>query len=711
MSAPSSKTTTPRSPRRAQAGRRLGLFAACTAVVVVFLLSLSYRRGDPGATRRAVNATELPARSPVLEASVSSDAIPRAEARPRASGVSERTQIPRLVAALGEGASVSGRVVDASGGSVAGALVTTVAPTGGQALPNGVAETDGEGRFRLETSSGWVRLTARADGYSSASLRLFAPAHDATLVMVAASALSGRVLRADSEEPVAGVRVVIESSNGLLVQPLFVSSAADGSFRVDQLPAGRYGLYAAGGGWRSEPLWVSVAVAQSEEVELRALPAAELVGIISRGGQACPNGSILWLGPAPLFTVDDMSAADDQGRVRIEGLPPGSYDLTVNCPPALQRETLELGKEPVVREWDFEPGLVLEGSVRRANGQPLPGAIVIVEPAQPEGASPLGSGAAAVQRQGSECRADAAGEFRCEGLAPGEYDCAVARSGAVGSGQRVLLQGTSKTRVMLMADAEAAIVVHAPGGAAFPSGSTVLARGDTLPAPITGERTATGFRFDHLPLGQYGVYLAGASAREVALERDAEEVELELAVPSAEPITGSVVDEQGVPVLDAWVRARAPAGVDGDSVLTDASGAFETTPLLRGRYDLNVTSPRGEVTVPGIQTGTTDLLVRLPSYGALSGVIESESGTSSAWFSLTLAHEDGSERSLSGDHTWSVPWAAPGRYRLTATSNLGSAALEVVLEPGAERHVTVRVPTAGAVGPVRDLRADGRPAR
>jgi hypothetical protein len=363
------------------------------------------------------------------------------------------------------------------------------------------------------------------------------------------------------------------------------------------------------------------------DVELRAVLATALSGTISRGGSPCAGGYVVWSGPAPLFSGAEIAGGDPDGKVQIEGLSGGTYDITVHCPPLSLSEAMTVGVSPVVRHWDFPAGLTVGGQVRRASGQPMPGVFISMTPVVAAEDSPVEAAAGAVR--GTECQANEAGEFECEGLLPGDYDCSLAGANGATRASRVSLREGSVPRVLIEAAPEATIRVVPNGDAALPTGLVVLAEGSAIPGPMQAERQLDGFIFDHLPLGRYSVHIGTNSAR-VWLQHDGEVVEVELDVPPSRSIRGRVVDETGEPVFEAWVRAENAAalfsGGAGEPALTDERGAFEISAITDGRYDLLVTSTGGEARLRSVQTGTADALVRLGSFGAPSGVVEPEGG-------------------------------------------------------------------------------------
>ena len=190
---------------------------------------------------------------PAKTAAVERRALPDAAPTRAASTTGEDLDGPRVV----------GRVEDATGAPLAGAKVVATndrfvsLDDTERGLPFGrraEAETDASGRYELRVASaGFLKLGARAAGfapYTDDDLTL--PADDVVeldpIVLEPGAILSGHVLDAD-RRPVAGaelVRLDPRDEDGVYFfgsgpAPVAVT-AADGTFRVDQLALGEWKL-------------------------------------------------------------------------------------------------------------------------------------------------------------------------------------------------------------------------------------------------------------------------------------------------------------------------------------------------------------------------------------------------------------------------------------------------------------------------------------
>jgi hypothetical protein len=623
-----------------------------------------------------------------------------------------------------QAAHVAGRVVDATGGSIAGALVSARGSAEAGAGAS-TALSDAAGLFRLEVPAGSTEVMAQAEAYSSSLRRVEAPANNLTLVLVPASNIVGHVFGSGADEPIAAARVSAVSLGGISIRALETRTAEDGSFELSGLAADRYVISASAEGWQETRTWVVLGLSESADLRLNLEPAGKLDANVSVGGEPCAGASLLLDGA---LSVSALAAAD--GALRLSNVQPGHYTARVSCPQALPlTEELDIALgEPLLRHWELDAGLSVRGLVQRANGQPLARASILVMPTDEateeteDGTGEIdkkdGTGEtearqrtdapkavlaqAGGDRSSRECTADDSGAFECAGLAAGAYEVGLLQQEQARSPKvRVSLSPAVETSVVLRAYGSGTIRVRVAGvessGAAF----SVLARKEGEHTELQARPSAEQFVFPDIALGRYRVSLGSLESNGVtaALDRDGQVLNVELPAPSPRRIAGRVVDERGVPLPDAWVRASSETDFMmlqdsvGEPALTDEAGAFVLSGLVDGAYRLNATSPRGEATLPNVAAGSHDVLLRVPSYGALSGTVRTSDGAPVSNFSLSYTHENGDGASVPGSNgQWSIDWLAPGQYALSVDSELGAASASAsVPESGETAQLTLTV--------------------
>lgn len=259
--------------------------------------------------------------------------------------------------------------------------------------------------------AGEVEVLAQAEAFSTGLRRVFAPARGVTLVLAPGAEIIGRVVDAE-EQPVAGLNVRARGTHDHEELRLATKSDAAGEFRIAGVPGGgSYEVMATGPTFQSDARQVPVEIGRSSDpVLLRVQRATALTGRVQRSGEPCAGAHVSASGPSAAAT-----RASASGVVRLDGLLPGSYRVAVYCSEALPLfESIELGDQPLHRDWAVLPGLSVQGTVLNAAGEPVPNASI--------GCRPLSDSS---DKPSTTCGSSAGGAFTCSGLVPGDYLCAV----------------------------------------------------------------------------------------------------------------------------------------------------------------------------------------------------------------------------------------------------------------------------------------------
>ena len=261
------------------------------------------------------------------------------------------------------GARLAGRVLDATGGPVSGAMVRVLR----RALPHDttVASSGPDGSFAVWIAPGPVTVMADAAAYVPARVAHVAPSSDLVLRLTPGATLSGRVVAKGTGEPVADVRIRAIPSNGW-PDPTRPSATSDsgGAFQIQGLEPGSYALLAEGLGWRGESPPIDLGLAKSVDgVTVTVAPATIVSGKVVHADRSepCSRGSVT-LGPndssppgrnatRPAAPVPMMVAElEADGSARLTAVPPGSYRVDVDCADAFLTDgpaTLEVGPDKV----------------------------------------------------------------------------------------------------------------------------------------------------------------------------------------------------------------------------------------------------------------------------------------------------------------------------------------------------------------------------
>jgi len=597
-------------------GKR-GLFCALFVAAVAGICGFARWPARAPATRALLGS---PVRSEASQRSrANSPRIAVERAPSTAPQPSARSDIAVVLVMQEGGARVTGTVADALGGPIAGAWLDARSLRDGARV---LGVSDAGGRFQLDVAPGEHEIVARAAGYSEQQLPALAPSEGLAFVLAAGSSIVGRVVEQDSRTPVADLGVSVWSvADGLGIAARSARTRADGTFVFDDLAPGAYSLQAISERFRSDERRVPLGLSEvSEPIELVVRQATQVAGSVLIEGVPCTRGWVELKG-----AIETQMPVDAQGHFAFDGVPKGHYEVTPSCEGALsQTEPLEVGSDRLTRVWKLSRGLQVTGAVSTPAGKPAPGVLVEVYP--------IGE---AADRAGTRCTTDDRGEFACSGLAAGAYECTVApgvpaRSDSI----RVALRVGSSARIELQMYAEAAIHARLASADGFDPRALVLLAKRPDGATTVAERRGDVFVFAPLALGSYEVTRESGPADEVQhvqLTREGQIAELSLSFAAPHTLSGRVIDDLGVGVPDAWVRASGVSAYarSGVPVLTDARGDFAVKGLAPGKYRLEASSGHGQGELEEIASDSRGALVRLLSFVA-PAASDSRSGNTGA---------------------------------------------------------------------------------
>ena len=123
---------------------------------------------------------------------------------------------------------------------------------------------------------------------------------------------------------------------------------------------------------------------------------------------------------------------------------------------------------------------------------------------------------------------------------------------------------------------------------------------------------------------------------DVRLNLHLREQHVEVVMRPAEPLGGVVVDEEGAPVPDAFVTAKARSET---TIVTDRSGRFLFEHLEPGFYEVLALGTGNQFSRGGpFETGTMDCLIRLSRGCAIMGRVIGPDGAGVGGFRLVVSH-------------------------------------------------------------------------
>lgn len=603
------------------------------------------------------------------------------------------------------------RVLDDAGAPVALAHVRAEREDDASSFVLADTDADGTARFAVLAPGRWV-LRADADGAAPAGGVWRVPASETpTLTVHAAGRVGGIVLGADGT-PADGAEVSIVGS-GIWPERI-VHAGVDGRFSIEGVPPGVYEVGASQGSARAEPrggLRIEAGARVVLSFSLR--EGASLTGVVVDSASGAPvDGARVRVSTALLSLDTRAATTDGSGRFVLTGFPPGeelhveaSADGYVSsiasaCVPGVActvRLEAASSVSGVVLDEDARPianasiEIVGEGSyghpVRLRSGEGslvggVPGRLAVTAEVPPIPIHPgetthvvstLGSS------EGSAVRTNARGEFRVEGVPPGNLEV-VARADGYAAGRSAALAiapGESRNGVEIVLGQGGRIEGHVVDENGDGVGGVVLEhRSELDPVPrivlsgVDGGFVVEGVR-------------GAVSLRAIAAGRPAVETRLEVepAVttsttlrldPQGLSLAGRVVDARGRPVDGAQVRIESmrPGGGVVRTVTSEVDGTFLAERIPRP--PLRVVADHREYAIgAGVDVASLDVPIEI----TLARPVTVRGSVADGWTDLGLP---GAEirlvstsvppvvRSIESDDdgVFVVPRVAPGRWTL-----------------------------------------------
>jgi len=509
---------------------------------------------------------------------------------------------------LPKGVRVTVRVVDSRGAPVADAMLRLWRqPLGASGLADRFARTDTQGEYMFADlpPSAWAMLTA--------SHRLFGPlawrrvefpaagTRTVTLRMPAGRTLRGRVVDADTGEPIPGGRVGLGWTLHKAVPTdndgQYVLHGWTGSFYVD--------LHAAAPGYGGEKKRGPF----GDAVDFRLRRGVTVTGrIVAAAGAPVPSARVALA--AGSLAETQVGATDLHGRFELEGVRRASGQTLVLVAPGFgrtlldidvpDRDTLDLGDVRMAR------GHEIEGRVVGADGRPVPEVAVELRGANADrDRLRPGKPAFSTRRGNLETRrTDDRGSFRFNDLAPGTYEVS-----AKPLGQRyistsvIILDGENPDAVTLRLRDGCLLRVHVTDDLGAPvayAHVSAVAQDEYGITCMTDSRGWAAFQTEKS--------VASVEVTPVFAERDylappirsvePDESSIEIVMQRAQTAVGRVLDADGKPVAQAVLvifQNGEPltqlSPFSGNVVNSDLEGRFKVLLPERGRVDI-VAMPR-----------------------------------------------------------------------------------------------------------------------
>ena len=559
------------------------------------------------------------------------------------------------------GGSISGTVRDGEGNPIAGAQVTVSRQP--CCLGDG-ATTAADGTYTVsDLPPGSYSVFADAVGYVGAYWNDGGSPGSATYVDVAGGAdvagidfalgptgsISGTVTDSHGA-PIAGATVsawAIECCGG----GGSATTAADGTYTIDDLDPASYEVFASANGYAAEyydntydyssgtPVGVSEGTTH-EGIDFSLVDGASISGtVLAQDGTPLANAYVD-ASSMPCCVGGGAAPTDAGGHYTVGNLPAGSYSLQVyaNGYPTQYYDgvydtstatavTVSVGEARTGIDFQLQPGGQITGTVT-ADGSPVAGAYVSAYPA----------GGCCGYGGGTTTASD--GTYTIDTLAPGSYVVSVS--------------------------AQSFVPQYYDGATDYASATAVA---------VTSGGTTSGIDF---------------------------------ALSAGGAIEGTVRDTGGGPLAGAYVSAYNTSSGGGGSATTDSDGHYHIQGLVDANYDVyasavgyagqyynGVYSSAAATVVPAAAGATTTGIdFALPAAGTISGHV-TLSGTQPPYVYVYAVGNFGAccpfgSSSINLDGSYSIPNLPPGDYTVYAIADgYDTQYYDHVQDPGAATPVTV----------------------
>ncbi|MBV8517222.1 MAG: carboxypeptidase regulatory-like domain-containing protein [Acidobacteria bacterium] len=629
----------------------------------------------------------------------------------RAKSVSATAAPEPMSVALDPSVEVSGRVTR-GGNGVEGVTIfamsedpvnTTTGPDGSFVLAN--------------LAPGPIRLMLRKDTeFISDSRSVTAPARDFTIDLPAGTRVSGRVIDKTSRKPLTTFQAGLSVSRGgggmMMVAPPMLQSftSDDGSFTLDNVPAGAVNLTAQAPGYTSGRTTVTVEEGKPlDNVELALEPGVRLTGKVTGPDGAPVSDVTVRVAFSPERGMrngpnDRRATTDANGEYVLDSLDAGTETIEFTHPKYLAtRQDVELKGTDTRLDAQLSAGLRVSGVVVTDNGAPAADADVE---------------AMAAGGSNRSTRADANGAFSFDALSPVRYRFLASKNGFA-SGHVDDFDVTNNTPLRIVLGSGGTIYGHVTGLSENDLANAVVdARGNGSTSTSAVDSSGN-YRIEGAPTGTVQVSASvtarGFTSRKMTAVQTVEvssgsAQQVDLQFRSDTTVRGHVT-RNGQPLGDASVmfmpRVRGQANA---STTTDAAGNYTLSGIDDGDYavyvvDMQRFSPyTTQYEVHGSATFDIDYTAAsLQGRVINASTNEPLEGADVQLRSTTPSETLRASRGVASDSNgaFTLEFVPPGTYTVTASKdgfgnqmtevNVGDSAQSVELKLAPQDGVTLRV--------------------
>lgn len=395
------------------------------------------------------------------------------------SGVPSVASILQVSSTAASVGTVTGEVTNTAGAPISGASVSS----GG----NG-AITGTDGGYTLQLPGGTSTVTAALAGYQSASESVTVTAGQSTqaatlqIQPVSPGNVTGSVVNGGGT----GLSGATVTAAGLTT-----STAADGSYALNNLPAGQTTIQASLTGFQSGSTTVTVVASTTT--------AASAITLVSGSGSITGNvksTSGAAIAGASVGFGGGTATTDANGNYTLTGVPVGTIQLVASASgfQSMTQSVTVSGGATSTANFTLAPG-ASSGSVTGKITSASSGAIIT---------------SATVSWSGGSTTSNASGIYTLTNVPAGTQNITAVKTGYLARTLAVGVTGgaTSTLNIPIATAGKISVKVVTSSGAVV-SGATVTIKGGVVPTTVSGSSSSTGlFTTNWIPVGTYTVTFA-----------------------------------------------------------------------------------------------------------------------------------------------------------------------------------------------------------